>query len=381
MMHFILQYFQKNNNRMFLKHNGLLFLFIAISLFSTPLYAQSNYLFPSDIIDQTEQSQYELGREARYAEQRQWVYPQVRQSSGNKPVYPGSNQNKPRQYQNFQNQSEQIRTYENSDWVEESDHYKYDNFELNNSQSSFQTQKDHYGNAQQPDSFSGGSFYASDHNTKPIAQQKYGTRDSSYYSNVRSSESNHPSNKLLYPSDLEVNRNLTNYNGYHSYNNQGQQFAQKQNNVQIQYVPVPVYRVPGTLPGTIPGVVTPGNMVPGYSHLSPNSSHGSFNSDIYNQGISSQNFLHQNYRSSKRLRDSVPTSVKLNKRNISNNPMAPFMGGQLNPLDEMGFFPGGSTPFDTFYKTYDNYSTSTNPFAMPESMIPGLSMPSLFSSQ
>lgn len=53
----------------------------------------------------------------------------------------------------------------------------------------------------------------------------------------------------------------------------------------LQTIQVPVMTVPGTLPGTVPGVVTPNYMVPGYSHLSPNTSFNPWGSFIPGTGF------------------------------------------------------------------------------------------------
>ena len=62
---------------MFFKHRTLpIYLSMLTSLYVLPSYADNNYLFPSDIIDQSEMHQYDIGQSNRYANQRQWVYPQ-----------------------------------------------------------------------------------------------------------------------------------------------------------------------------------------------------------------------------------------------------------------------------------------------------------------
>jgi hypothetical protein len=57
------------------------------------------------------------------------------------------------------------------------------------------------------------------------------------------------------------------------------------------------------------------------------------------------------------------------------------MGSPYNPLTGLGGFPGGSNPFDTFYKAYDNHSQNVMPFTTPDTMVPGFSMPDMFSTQ
>jgi len=40
-----------------------------------PLYAETNYWFPSDIIDQSEQDAYNIDRKSQHMTQRNWIYP------------------------------------------------------------------------------------------------------------------------------------------------------------------------------------------------------------------------------------------------------------------------------------------------------------------
>ncbi|MDX2506271.1 MAG: hypothetical protein QNL62_17575 [Gammaproteobacteria bacterium] len=56
------------------RHENVFFQFILL-LLSMPLYAEINYLFPSDIIDQSELDAYNIDRESHYMTQRNWFYP------------------------------------------------------------------------------------------------------------------------------------------------------------------------------------------------------------------------------------------------------------------------------------------------------------------
>ena len=391
---------------MSLKNKALLiYLFVVISLLVMPVYAESNYLFPSDIIDQSEQAQYDVGRANRYAERRQWVYPQESQASGNKSFYPDSNQyatsdsqrafkqNQSQSYQNknYQAQQEQLQAdnvVPGANLFSESEHYKYSNFKTGDSQTSPVVQR--YDDEQlRPTGYlSKGFRYPVESNANQfsnrIRQQKMKTDFSATAGNIKHRENAGLYPNLLYPSDMEANRRLSNKNAYRpnsfsqntfstntygSHTDYGKQMEQERQNIKIQYVPVPVYAVPGTLPGTVPGVVTPGKMVPGYSHLSPSSNYGGLSPNLSNYGLYPG--LHSNLQQQRLL----------NRRNFNQYGINPFMGSQYNPLTGLGGFPGGSNPFDTFYKTYDNHSQNVMPFTTPDTMVPGFSMPDMFSTQ
>ena len=212
---------------------------------------------------------------------------------------------------------------------------------------------------------------------KPVRKKRMNPGFSTEIENKKQSEYRSPYPNLLYPTDMESRRHTINKNSNRpdsysfnsSYPSRGydrtrefDRYVEENNQqVEIRYIPVPVYRVPGTLPGTVPGVITPANMVPGYSHLSPNYQRGDTFSDIQRQPLS--------------------YSSRLNRRSSTKNNIRSFMGTGYNPLSGMGVFPGGSNPFDSFYKSYETPSQSLTPFISPTTSIPGFSLPNLFSSQ
>ncbi len=346
----------------------------AVSLLAVtlPVSAETNYLFPSDIIDQTEQTQYETGRTDRYATQRNWAYPEVSKSSGKKPSYSEhytghdaqsafEDKNRPRHH------PEDARMK----WFEDSAHYKYDNFKPAQTNKQYQQpyrNKQTYNSAQ---SYPGeqlpeNAYYSDRKNNRQFEARNYRSVRQNAPLNYTQNSSNNRGNEqdrysrpypnLLYPSDMEAPKNSDRRKAYsmNSFSsngyNRGSSPMRRAQNMQIQYVPVPVYSVPGTLPGTVPGVVTPGNMVPGYSHLSP----------VYNYAL--------------------PGTSMLNRNRLNNNAFGNLMGTPYSPMTGMGVLPGVTNPFDSFYKIYDNDSRHNRSFTTPETMVPGFSMPDMFST-
>lgn len=383
------------------------FVFILLSVI--PVYAAGDYLFPSDIIDQSEQSQYDIGRVSRYAKQREWVFPQISQATEKKQFYSAAEQYIPVDEQSGYGiyQAQQYRPQAGDSYGYEK--YKYDAQDhqtqyppkqpfFSHSKEGLTDRFAHFNNNNfkkyQPQAIVQPRYYQSDSRQQsrqfsgdyPNPKQGYpGQNDTEQYNSTRFSEQNlnldlrddytqqrqykgsYP--HLLYPSDMEKNQRLSqaksyNPNSFSPYNS----LPYNDDAKNVKYVPVPVYSVPGTLPGTVPGVVTPGHMVPGYSHLSPDYAYGS---DLVNHQLSNQNSLNQ-----RGLNRQLLNGKGFNKKAIS-----PFMGTQYNPMSGMGLFPGGSNPFDSFYKSFDNQTHSTSPFAAPGSMLPGFSIPNMFSSQ
>ncbi len=352
---------------MSVKYYFLSVLFIFLTLLILPVVAANNYLFPSDIIEQAEPYPYpyENEREGRYAEQRQWIYPETLKKTGSDPYYSKSEQyisvvhdpiskRQTFQKQNYRYYSEDRQVQYlpkqylskqaehsayKSDPFSQSERYKYSNLKSNNSQTyrypgnnnvvntsgSFKDKPYYY----EPNNYKPENYKPYNYNSYESTQQNVYPALSQPARQIRQKRYNRSYPELVYPGDMETRQRFTNNNKY-----VGSSDPSYRDDRQIQYVPVPVYTVPGTLPGTVPGVVTPGNMVPGYSHLSP-------------------------------------------QKNNSN----PFFGQQFNPFTGMGLFPGGSNPFDSFYKTYGSHSKNISPFASPESMFPGSSIPNMFSSQ
>ncbi len=343
---FILQ--QQNKNGISSKNNILLMIiFVAplllILLFTMPVYAQSSYLFPSDIIDQAEQSQYDVGRVNRYASQRKWIYPEDTQTE-----WPYA----PEQANPLIQFSREF-------------HYPGENY------------------VKQP----GGHNFQREIKKDFVPQAEYMYQRKYIQSNPG----------LLYPSDMEVNRRSINKNSYspNSFSSNisrpgsfpansfptkkdyDRQAGQARQNTRIQYVPVPVYSVPGTLPGTVPGVVTPGKMVPGYSHLSPDYNYGGLSSGFPRSGFPRSGFPGSGLPRSG-LFSGLQDQRLFNWRGLNNSGISPFLGPQYNPMTGLGIFPGGSNLSDTFYKSYDDHSQNTSPFASPDTMVPGFSMPDMY---
>ncbi len=262
-------------------------LFLLNFITSMPLYAQSAYLFPSDILDQSEQLQNDAQSAQRYESQRQWVYPDevseqnyIQKSRGNV-SYP-EKEHKPEYYSAEQNNI--ISDYPRSD------HYKYDDFGsktyLNPSKSRPEQRKTPSYNQTQGQ-FETQSHYKSSPRRQYQAEQQYQSEPVYQSQPQPEYRSYQKPPKELYVSDLinkpvrQSRRFFPEKNAPASYgksiqkhmeragNNSNQRVRQAQ--TQIHYIPVPVYSygVPGTLPGTIPGVLTPPSMVPGYSHLAP----------------------------------------------------------------------------------------------------------------
>ena len=342
---------------MFLRDNNFLMLIsivlisIVLLLFVMPLYAENGYLFPGDVSDQSKPFQYDAGRVNRYASQKPLIYPQTSRASMQKPVYP------------------------DSDGVGGYKYYKYNNSNTNYSQKLPPVQRYKQEQLYPSDNFSRDVRYPGEDFVHQLdyrkIQQKVKTNFANEARNIKQKRFPGPYPKLLYPSDMETNWrsiNKSSYspnsfssNSFQSYKNYSSMSEVERPNRQIQYVPVPVYSVPGTLPGTVPGVVTPGKMVPGYSHLSPDYSYGSLQSERLNSGLIQPKLL--------------------NRKSLDKSGINSFTNSQYNPLTGSGLFPGGSSPFDSFYKTYGSYSRNISPFGAPDSMVPGLSMPGLFLPQ
>lgn len=349
------------------KQTQFILLTVILSFVAMSALAETNYLFPSDIIDQTEQARYETGRADRYATQRNWTFPEVSKSSGQKPNYSEqyiSIDGRPALEQNTRARHHPGDA--SLKWFEDSEHYKYDNFRSGQAEQAFQqqtTDKQVYNSAQ---TYSGvnlpdNAYYPTRKLLKhfdrrnrryvrPDPRQNPSLNDSvNSYNNAQGRLSRSYPN-LLYPSDMERQQNSGRRKAYtmnsFSSNSFNERLPMYRNpaaqNQQIQYVPVPVYGVPGTLPGTVPGVVTPANMVPGYSHLSP-----------------AYNFA-------------VPGTGTFNRKRLNNNAYGNLLATPYSPMSSgLGAFPGVSNPFDSFYKTYENNSQHSWPFTSPENMVPG----------
>ncbi|MCP3849608.1 MAG: hypothetical protein GY694_05140 [Gammaproteobacteria bacterium] len=389
--------------------------FVIFVLFSMPAYAQSNYLFPSDIIDQGEQFQYDLGRVDRYENQRQWVYPNTFEFSQRNEIYPQANSATLRNEAYEENRIYSKQNYPNSDYQSQGEHYQYGQFKPNNlmQENNEWPSKPRYAQGSEPryaqgtvknryEEFRRNPFDANTSVTgrtfpNEVRGPQYPAETQRHYDSIRPQQTFQESfrtpyttsnyaqrpvqrSEYVYPGDVSNgDRSQPVYSGTNPFSfdsfgtfNEPAQHQQNHNqqkhnneNVQIRYVPVPVYTAPGTLPGTIPGVVTPGNMVPGYSHLSPSTNRSGFNSF-------EQNSFKQN---------EYPDFKRYKKQKSKQSAFNPFTGLQYNPMSSMSSFSENSNPFDSFYKIYDSQSTNTKPFSAPDFLIPGLSMPSMFSSQ
>ncbi len=271
-------------------NNKCLQLSLILPVFILPVttFAQSSYLFPSDITDQPDQSeqmQTDTNRVQHYKTQRKWFYPDEKSI------------NQQNQYPSQQNAYE--KSSENIDYPR-SEHYKYD---------SFSQKKPVVPEYQRTEA---------DMNRQSQPQAQYWTR-SEYPSN----ENYRAPRREIYVSDLikkpkgQAKRFFPEKNDIR----QGSRRLQpplkevpdrgKQNpdqvRTQIRYIPVPVYTYampPGILPGTVPGIVTPVNIVPGYPHLSPGfNSYGAAPLSLYpwgsqgNISANPYNMMFQNYGS------------------------------------------------------------------------------------
>ncbi len=285
-----------------LENNRIPLIFFLLGLItSVPLYAQSAYLFPSDILDQSEQVQNDAQSAQRYESQRQWIYPDevseqnYQQKSRGNGSY-SVKKHKPEYYSAEQNNKRSN--------YPRSDHYKYDDFSpeiyldpsksrveqsktpsYNQSQGQFETQS-YYKSAPErqykvEQQYQSEPVYQSQSQRQPQPQPQPQPQSEPEYRSYQEPP------KELYVSDLinkpagQSRRFFPEKNAPVPYGKSVQKrMEQTANNInqrvqqtqtQIRYIPVPVYSygVPGTLPGTIPGVVTPPSMVPGYSHLAP----------------------------------------------------------------------------------------------------------------
>jgi hypothetical protein len=352
---------------------------------SWPAVAANNFLFPSDIVDQAEQFQHEAARNLRYMTQRQVSYPQIPQSSGKKPVYIGEgraygrSQPRPR----FQQREPDFRHADMANnWFDNSEQhkpkqYKYDDFQQKPSQNVSARYNYPKQYSYPPSQSQRQSYYPmnmSNNLPRYLPNNKFGQKAVQTYQNnfappmmdmMVPRQAFDSYSNILYPSDLESKRYTRGNQGLQSqrFNSQNRYVEYNSQGDNIKYVPVPVYGVPGTLPGTVPGVVTPGNMVPGYSHLSP----GYQYNNLAATGLGRNNGL-LNRNSHKRLNPFLG----------SYSPFSTLGSGLDNG---MGGFPGLSNPFDSFYKSYGHDANNTKPFGSPESMVPGFSMPDMFSLQ
>lgn len=398
---FIVQ--QQSNNRIASKNKILLMIILLVPLLlAMPVYAENSYLFPSDIIDQSEQSEYDVGRASRYAAQRKWAYPETSQTSEKKVFYPdfseystidsqpvaAQHQARPYQSQSYQSQDKHKQPrYNNMDsgskLFDDSEYYKYSNFKANSPHTS-QAELPYIPEEAPPLvqfsrelRYPGGNYVNQPGGRNIEREMKKDFVPQTEYIDQRKYVQSYPN--LLYPSDMEINRRSVNINSHspnsfssssfpaNSFpvkNDYGRERDPTRPDTRIQYVPVPVYNVPGTLPGTIPGVVTPGKMVPGYSHLSPDYNYSGLNSVFRGSGFPGSGLLY-----------GLQDQRLFNNRSFNNSGLSPFLGLQYNPLTGQGIFSGESKPFDTFY----NHSQSISPFASQNSMVPGFSVPNIFS--
>ncbi len=282
------------------------------------LFAQSSYMFPSDITDPSEQTKVDAERAQRYESERKWVYPDEKNISAQRQYSQPQNS-----YENSSNGSEYPR----------SEHYKYDDFSNRNSSEDqgrhtyegrrYQPSESHYDNSQSryqsEPSFQSESRYQPEQSyqsERSLQSNRSHQRDNNSYqrdtnsyqqdNNNRQFDNRYQSDNSYFPQTsgaIYVSELIKKPEGQakrffpekgdigqyrarakQPFNNPINKFEKATDQVQsqIRYIPVPVYTYalpPETLPGTVPGIVTPPNMVPGYSHLSP--SYGSYNSSPY----------------------------------------------------------------------------------------------------
>ncbi len=276
--------------------------FVIFVLFSMPAYAQSNYLFPSDIIDQGEQFQYDLGRVDRYENQRQWVYPNTFEFSQRNEIYPQANSATLRNEAYEENRIYSNQSYPNSDYQSQGEHYQYGQFKPNN--------------------------LMQENNEWP-SEPRYaqGTVKNRYEEFRRN--------------PFDANTSVTSR----------------------------------TFPNEIRGPQYPGETQRHYDSVRPQQTF----QESFRTPYTTSNYAQRPVQQSEYV---YPGDVSNGDRSQPvYNGTNPFTGLQYNPMSSMSSFPENSNPFDSFYKIYDSQSTNTKPFSAPDFLIPGLSMPSMFSSQ
>ncbi len=296
--------------------------FITCCLLTSPLFAEEHYMFPSDIVDQSEQAQFDQQLAQRYIKERQWRYPQYVQEV-------------------------------NKDYNSNANRYPvdYPRNKLGISSSSLkQTQKYSYITPKNKTSSEDKATYYNPLSYRTKKMYTVPSNVSIKQKWQRKSDRYQEHSPILYPSDLVNtydNRRGKFYAEQGSYSNSLQkpplmEYQKQRKSVKpIHYVAIPMYGVPRTLPGTVPGVITPRNMVPGYSHLSPN------------------------YNSPDRL-------------NTYHNGIINFPGIQHNLSPTLDAFSQGSKLFNSAYEQYNHHSDVDYQFPLSESMQPNLLMPSMF---
>lgn len=283
-------------------------LVFSLLLITLPAYAEKNYFFPAEVIEQvqypTESSgNYKALPEQRFPEpssrfQRNVSYPQEQQ-------YPINYQQN--QYARDYSETKaphQLYSRNKFRGPDKSDLYQFDNYKTDvysnvrpaPSAQPYPLNNFNYGTAYPEENYPEASYSERSHSVRSD-YESYRSRRLPALENKRYQlkqiDYSNSSQKPLYASDIKPDKPPVNKNSYQKFSPDSKSYPQRHNDthqVQIQYVPVPVYNAPRTLPGTVPGVVVPGNMVPGYSHLTPNLS----NNSVIRKGMGSLPGTHYN---------------------------------------------------------------------------------------
>jgi hypothetical protein len=296
--------------------------FITCCLLISPLFAEEHYIFPSDIVDQSEQAQFDQQLAQRYIKERQWRYPQYVQE-----VNKDYNNNTNKYSVDYQRNKLSI----NSSSLNQTQRYSY----VMPKNKAYLEDKAAYYN---PSPYRTKQTYTTPSNV--LIKQKWQRKSDRYQDHSR----------ILYPSDLinsYNNRRGKFYAEQGSYSNSLQkpplmEYQKQRKNVNpIRYVAVPMYGVPRTLPGTVPGIITPRNMVPGYSHLSPNYNSSDTLNAYHNGGIN-------------------------------------FPSIQNNSFPALGAFSQGSKLFNSAYEQYNHHADVDYRLPLSENIRPNLLIPSMF---
>lgn len=221
-------------------------LLLILLLCTTPLYAETNYLYASDINDNTRQGIYNAKRANYYTIQRNEAYPNNImtdvQLKNQKYFYPER-----KNYNTIDRQVDEI-----------SAHVPYNS--LNRIPPDYQYPVKDY-----VDRLGNHVFKQSIGIDRIIMPTKM---DEQY-------KQMHPN--LLYVSDLIPSRHSIKQKSktmrYEFQNQPGYPNTRDP----IRYIPAPIYSVPGMLPGNIPGIMTQRNLIPGYNHFRPNYNYGDLN--------------------------------------------------------------------------------------------------------
>jgi len=269
----------------------MLWLSVIMLIITMPLHAEKNYIFPAEVIGQAQYpnesaENYNILPKRHFSEHsprfEQGVsYPQANQYLTNdeqrryKREYPEK-----KLPQQLYNKSKLNRQYESD--LHQFDSYKTDVYfdarpvRPAPAAQPYPVNRFNYEAAYPERSYPEGN-YSVQSDYEPYRNSRLPAFENKRYQ-LKQIDYSKSSQKPVYASDIEPDKPSVNINSYQRFSRDSTSYPQWHNDpyqIQIQYVPVPVYNAPRTLPGTVPGVVVPGNMVPGYSHLTPDLSNSS----------------------------------------------------------------------------------------------------------